>query len=127
MGQRLRADAAGIVNPSGGSGGSGSGESGSGSGGGSESGNTGGENNSQQDDTETETVSLEDADANDDGVYSEEELAALTKAQLLELAETLEVGGVSSSNTKAQIIAAILAAQEAAADQTPDPDDQTGT
>lgn len=61
---------------------------------------------------EQETVSLEDADANDDGEYSEEELTALTKAQLLTLAETLEVGGVSSSSTKAQIIAAILAAQE---------------
>lgn len=44
-------------------------------------------------------------------MYSEEELTALTKAQLLELAETLGVTGVSSSNTKAQIIAAILAAQ----------------
>lgn len=61
---------------------------------------------------ETETVTLAAADANDDGQYSEEELTALTKAQLLELAETLNVDGVSSSNTKAQIIAAILAAQE---------------
>lgn len=62
---------------------------------------------------ETETVALEDADANDDGEYSEEELTALTKAQLLLLCETLNVEGVTSSNTKAQIIAAILAAQEA--------------
>ena len=61
---------------------------------------------------ETETVTLAAADANDDGQYSEEELTALTKAQLLELAETLNVDGVSSSNNKAQIIAAILAAQE---------------
>lgn len=60
---------------------------------------------------ETATVELESADANDDGEYSEAELKALTKAQLLELAETLSVEGVSSSNTKAQIIAAILEAQ----------------
>lgn len=63
------------------------------------------------DEDETETVALEDADANDDGEYSEEELRALTKAQLLELAESLNVEGVTSSNTKAEIIAAILAAQ----------------
>lgn len=63
-------------------------------------------------DTEIETVALENADANNDGAYSEEELTALTKAQLLSLAETLNVGGVTSSNTKAEIIAAILAAQE---------------
>ena len=56
---------------------------------------------------------MENADANDDGEYSEGELTALTKAQLLTLAKTLEVGGVSSSNTKAEIIAAILAAQTA--------------
>ena len=66
---------------------------------------------SDGEDDETETVSLADADANDDGEYSEEELTALTKAQLLELAETLSVGGISSSNTKAEIIAAILTAQ----------------
>ena len=60
----------------------------------------------------TEAVALADADTDDSGTYSEEELSALTKAQLLELAESLSVTGVSSSNTKAQIIAAILAAQE---------------
>ena len=54
----------------------------------------------------------EEADASEDGEYSEEELTALTKAQLLSLCETLNVEGVSSSNTKAQIIAAILAAQD---------------
>lgn len=58
-------------------------------------------------------MTLEEADANEDGEYSEEELAALTKAQLLALCETLNVEGVTSSNTKAQIISAILAAQEA--------------
>ena len=63
------------------------------------------------DEDETETVALADADANEDGEYSEEELRALTKAQLLELADTLSVEGVTSSNTKAEIIAAILAAQ----------------
>lgn len=57
-------------------------------------------------------MTLEEADANEDGEYSEEELTALTKAQLLSLCETLNVEGVSSSNTKAQIIAAILAAQD---------------
>lgn len=61
---------------------------------------------------EIETVALENADANNDGKYSEEELNALTKAQLLTLADTLNVEGVTSSKTKAQIIAAILAAQE---------------
>lgn len=52
------------------------------------------------------------ADTNNDGAYSEEELTALTKAQLLALVNELNVEGVTSSNTKAQIIAAILAAQE---------------
>ena len=61
---------------------------------------------------ETPTVDLAEADTNDDGTYSEAELKALTKAQLLELADALLVEGVSSSNTKAEIIAAILAAQE---------------
>ena len=54
---------------------------------------------------------LEEADADDDGAYSEEELNALTKAQLLQIAEVLGVEGVSSSKTKAQIIAAILEKQ----------------
>lgn len=67
---------------------------------------------SAPDPEETETVTLAEADANNDGEYSEDELTALTKAQLLTLAETLNVGGVTSSNTKAEIIAAILAAQE---------------
>ncbi len=70
-------------------------------------------------DAETETIELENADANEDGEYSEEELTALTKAQLLSLCETLSVGGVTSSNKKADIIAAILAAQEAENQVTP--------
>lgn len=56
-------------------------------------------------------ITLDQADANNDGEYSEEELKKLTKAQLLELAGTLMVEGVTSSNTKSQIISAILAAQ----------------
>ena len=56
-------------------------------------------------------ITLDQADANNDGEYSEEELKRLTKTQLLELAGTLMVEGVTSSNTKSQIISAILAAQ----------------
>lgn len=74
-------------------------------------------------DDETETVTLAEADANEDGEYSEEELRALTKAQLLELAETLNVEGLTSSNTKAEIIAAILEAQAAEPDENQEPAD----
>lgn len=48
------------------------------------------------------------ADSDEDGSYSEEELNALTKANLLALARELGVEGVSSSNLKAEIISAIL-------------------
>lgn len=48
------------------------------------------------------------ADSNEDGLYSEDELTALTKAQLLVVASELGVESVSSSNTKAEIISAIL-------------------
>ena len=48
------------------------------------------------------------ADSNTDGTYSEGELNALTKAQLLALASELGVEGVSNSNLKAEIISAIL-------------------
>lgn len=48
------------------------------------------------------------ADSNEDGSYSEEELTALTKAQLLALASELGVEGVTSSMIKADIISAIL-------------------
>ena len=48
------------------------------------------------------------ADSDNDGTYSESELNALTKAQLLALAGELGVEGVSNSNLKAEIISAIL-------------------
>ena len=48
------------------------------------------------------------ADSDEDGSYSEEELTALTKAQLLSLANELGVEGVSSSMLKADIVSAIL-------------------
>ena len=43
-----------------------------------------------------------------DKTYSEAELNALTKAQLLDLANELGVEGVSMSNLKADIVSAIL-------------------
>lgn len=48
------------------------------------------------------------ADNDEDGFYSEEELSALTKAQLLDLAKELGVEGVSSNSLKADIVTAIL-------------------
>ena len=48
------------------------------------------------------------ADSNNDGSYSEDELNALTKAQLLVLADELGVEGVSTANLKADIVSAIL-------------------
>ena len=48
------------------------------------------------------------ADSNEDGSYSESELNALNKAQLIALASDLGVEGVSSSMLKADIISAIL-------------------
>ena len=51
------------------------------------------------------------ADADGNGILTEEELMALTKSQLLALGEELGVSGLKPSQTKAQIVAAILAAQ----------------
>ena len=48
------------------------------------------------------------ADSDNDGTYSESELNALTKAQLLALASELGVEGVSNSNLKAEIVSAIM-------------------
>lgn len=48
------------------------------------------------------------ADSDEDGSYSESELNALTKAQLIALASDLGVEGVSSSMLKADIVSAIL-------------------
>ena len=52
------------------------------------------------------------ADADGNGILTEEELMALTKSELLALGEELGVSGIKPSQTKAQIVAAILAAQE---------------
>lgn len=52
------------------------------------------------------------ADADGNGILTEEELMALTKSQLLALGEELGVSGLKPSQTKAQIVAAILVAQE---------------
>lgn len=53
-----------------------------------------------------------------DGEYTEEQLSAMTKDQITALAESLsyELTGITSSSTKAEIITAFLAAQEAAAE-----------
>ena len=48
------------------------------------------------------------ADSDNDETYSEGELNAMTKAELLVLAEELGVEGVSMSNLKADIVSAIL-------------------
>lgn len=48
------------------------------------------------------------ADSDNDGTYSEGELNAMTKAELLVLADELGVEGVSMSNLKADIVSAIL-------------------
>lgn len=48
------------------------------------------------------------ADSDNDGTYSEGELNAMTKAELLVLADELGVEGVSMNNLKADIVSAIL-------------------
>lgn len=55
----------------------------------------------------------DDTDGNDvtDEAYTESQLNAKTKAELLEIAAELGIEGVSDSNTKAEIISAILEAQ----------------
>lgn len=53
------------------------------------------------------------ADTEDDGGYSEEELSAMTKAQIAELASGLGYEGITTSMTKTEMIAAFLEAQGA--------------
>jgi hypothetical protein len=48
------------------------------------------------------------ADVDNDGTYSEDELNALTKTELLALANDLGVEGVSTKSLKADIVTAIL-------------------
>ena len=48
------------------------------------------------------------AESDNDGTYSEDELNAMTKAELLVLADELGVEGVSMSNLKADIVSAIM-------------------
>ena len=48
------------------------------------------------------------ADSDNDGTYSEGELNALTKAELLALANELGIEGLSMNNLKADIVSAIL-------------------
>lgn len=52
------------------------------------------------------------ADADGNGILTEKELMALTKSQLLALGKELVVSGLKPSQTKARIVAALLAAQE---------------
>lgn len=57
---------------------------------------------------------IDAADSNGDGEVSEEELNALTKAQIAALAAELGYSGIVTSMTKAEMITAFLAAQAAA-------------
>lgn len=67
------------------------------------------------DEEESVTMTLEEADTNSDNELSREELEALTVAQLKALAQELEI--TLTATTKAEIIAEILAAQEANEEQ----------
>lgn len=67
------------------------------------------------DEEESATMTLEEADTNSDNELSQEELEALTVAQLKALAQELEI--TLTATTKAEIIAEILAAQEANEEQ----------
>lgn len=60
------------------------------------------------------------ADTDSDGELSEEELTALTIAQLREVAA--DMGITLTATKKADIVAEILAAQEES-DETPDPEE----
>jgi len=52
-----------------------------------------------------------EADTDGNGLYSAEELNALTKAQIADLASGLGYEGISTNLTKAQMIEAFLTAQ----------------
>lgn len=66
-------------------------------------------------------ITVSDADTDDSGDLSEAELLALTVSQLKRIAD--EMGITLTATKKAGIIAEILAAQEAAAnEETADPD-----
>lgn len=52
-----------------------------------------------------------EADTDQDGRYSEDELTALTKAKIAALATELGYEGITTSLTKDEMIAAFLAAQ----------------
>lgn len=67
------------------------------------------------DEEESVTMTLEEADTNSDNELSQEELEALTVAQLKALAQELEI--TLTATTKAEIIAEILTAQEANEEQ----------
>lgn len=55
---------------------------------------------------------MDAADTDSDGTLSQEELEAMTKAQIAELAAELGYEGILTSMTKAEMITAFLAAQE---------------
>ncbi len=60
---------------------------------------------------EPEGAAQSDADAGSQSAETVPDLTGMTKAQLLETASELGIGGVSSRNTKAEIVAAIEAAK----------------
>ena len=60
---------------------------------------------------------MDAADTDSDGTLSQEELETMTKAQIAELAAELGYEGIVTSMTKANMITAFLAAQEAAGEE----------
>lgn len=55
---------------------------------------------------------IDAADLDSDGMLSQSELEAMTKAQIAELAAEFGYSGITTTMTKAEMIAAFLAAQE---------------
>lgn len=64
-----------------------------------------------------DSMTFDEADTDDDESLSQAELEALTKAQILAIATEKGYTTVNTSMTKAEMITAFLAAQEAAAGQ----------